>query len=210
MGIFDHLRKRSTAPVTSGSVVEKPYLVVGLGNPGADYSNTRHNLGFMVADALAGKLNANYWKSLGGAVLAECEHQGRPLVLAKPQSFMNDSGKPVKSLLKYYGYAEGNLDSLLVIHDELDLPEGVLRLKSGGGHGGHRGILSIIENVGSDFARLRIGVGRPPGKMQAIKFVLEQVKGDTLVELETSVQQAVPILMAVLDDGLQVAMNRFN
>jgi len=185
-------------------------LIVGLGNPGLAYADTRHNAGFKVIDALARELGANYWKNLGGAILAEVNYHGHRLVLAKPQSFMNSSGRPVRNLFRLYEFEEADLQSLIVVHDELDLPDGALKLKLGGRHGGHRGVLSIIENVGADFVRLRIGVGRPPGQMTAIDYVLHRLGTAQLEELEVSVQQAVPMALAVIDDGLQAAMNRFN
>ena len=207
MSLLDHIRSNTRKTETSAA---KPFIIVGLGNPGAEYADTRHNLGFKVVDVIAAELGASYWKSKDGALVAECKLDGRQLVLVKPQSFMNTSGKPVKRVMASYGFATDELANLLVIQDELDLPDGELRLKRGGGHGGHRGILSIIESVGADFARLRIGVGRPPGHMEAVQYVLLPMKGEVLAELEASVSQAVPIALAVAADGLQAAMNKYN
>ncbi|MCL2136751.1 MAG: aminoacyl-tRNA hydrolase [Coriobacteriia bacterium] len=186
------------------------FLIVGLGNPGIEYQKTRHNAGFMAIDALAADLGANYWKAMNGALVAECDYHDKLLILAKPQSFMNSSGIPVKSLLKHFALSQEAGTALLVVHDELDLPSGVLRLKFDGGHGGHRGVLSIIDNVGSGFCRLRLGIGRPPGRMPAEKFVLQELKNEALQEMEEMASQAITISKAVIDDGLAMAMNRFN
>ena len=186
------------------------YLIVGLGNPGPEYADTRHNAGFKAIDALADELGVGYWKALSGALVAEAKHNDHRLILIKPQRYMNLSGVPLKSLLKYYGLGEDERYGLLVVHDELDLPDGLLRLKNGGGHGGHRGVLSVIEAVGAEFFRLRIGIGRPPGRMPAERFVLLGLSGDDLAELEASAQRAVPMILAVVDEGLSAAMNRYN
>jgi len=183
------------------------FIVVGLGNPGAEYAQTRHNAGFRVIDQLAAELGANYWKTGGGALFAEVLYRGTKLVLCKPQRFMNLSGQPVKGMLTRY---RATLNNLLVIHDELDLPPGVLRLKQGGGDAGHRGLRSISTTLGSDYTRLRIGIGRPPGQMPAERFVLLGLKGAEADEFDVTIANAVPIVLTVLQDGLVTAMNRFN
>jgi len=182
-------------------------LIVGLGNPGSEYTNTRHNAGFKAIDTLAQELKANYWKALAGALVAEVRFQGQQLVLVKPQRFMNLSGQPVKSLLKQYALSP---QDLLVIHDELDLPATVLRLKQGGGNAGHKGIGSISAAIGQDYSRLRIGIGRPPGQMPADRYVLQEMRGSELADFEVSTAQAASIVLAVLNKGLRVAMNEYN
>jgi PTH1 family peptidyl-tRNA hydrolase len=207
---FFHRDKTEVAPAKTSAGLQGPHFIVGLGNPGPDYADTRHNAGFKVIDALASEFGANYWKTSGGALYAEAKHRDERIVLIKPQRFMNDSGPPVRGLLKAYGYKEGDVSDLLVVHDELDLPDGVNRLKQGGGHAGHRGILSISQAIGPDYARLRVGVGRPPGQMPAVKFVLQPLSGDTLEEFEATVANAVTIAIAAIETGVQAAMNRYN
>ena len=143
-------------------------LVAGLGNPGEEYAHTRHNSGFMVVDELARRGGVSYWKSQAGAMVARCRVAGREVVLAKPQSFMNTSGGPVSKLCAAYDVAP---EELLVVHDELDIPAGDVRVKFSGGHGGHNGLRSIIDKLGSrDFSRVRVGIGRPPGSMDPADF----------------------------------------
>lgn len=185
----------------------RPSLIVGLGNPGAEYAATRHNAGFQVIDALATLWRVNYWKSASGALFAESEFLERPILLAKPQQFMNLSGPPVRQLLKKYDLSSTDL---LVIHDELDLPAGTLRLKWGGGDAGHKGVRSISGAVGPDYARLRLGLGRPPGPMPADRFVLQPMSGTSWQDWQVNVEQAAAIVQAVLQDGLELAMNHFN
>jgi PTH1 family peptidyl-tRNA hydrolase len=184
-----------------------PHLIVGLGNPGAEYANTRHNVGFKVLDALAAHLGANYWKLRSNALVAEVTLDGQKIVLAKPQTFMNRSGNAVKGLCTHYGFAAADI---LIIHDELDLPAGELRLKVGGGHAGHNGLRSLHEKLGASYNRLRIGIGRPPGQMPAANFVLQVIKGSTLEDLEVSVQQAAPIALSAIQDGMTAAMCKYN
>ncbi|MDR0308938.1 MAG: aminoacyl-tRNA hydrolase [Coriobacteriales bacterium] len=188
-------------------VLPGPHLLVGLGNPGSEYTETRHNAGFMAIDALAKELNANYWKRISDAMVAEAKFQGDQLILAKPLRFMNVSGQPIKGLLKHYGF---ELSDLLVIHDELDLPEDVLRLKQGGGHGGHNGLRSIGESVGADYARLRVGIGRPPGRMEASDYVLRHLQGQSLTDFQIQTSAAVPIVLDCVQYGVLKAMNQHN
>jgi PTH1 family peptidyl-tRNA hydrolase len=182
-------------------------MIIGLGNPGAEYEDTRHNAGFRVIDALAEELGARYWKTMGNARVAETGFKGDRVILVKPQSFMNRSGGPVKAVLRQYGPA---VSDLLIVHDELDLPAHTLRLKQGGGHAGHNGLRSIIDAIGPDFARLRIGVGRPPGQMPADRFVLQRMNGDALEEFKVTCAQALPIVLAALEDGVPKAMSIHN
>ena len=166
------------------------HLIVGLGNPGEDYAHTRHNAGFDTIDVLADEWGANYWKDKGGALVAEVKPRaldGETLILAKPQSYMNLSGGPVTNLMKAYGVSP---DEVIVIHDDLDLPSGSIRVKRGGGHAGHNGLRSIIDKTKTrEFNRVRIGIGRPPGKMPVVDFVLTTPRKESLEEFEHACQR---------------------
>ncbi|MBY4797742.1 aminoacyl-tRNA hydrolase [Collinsella sp. AGMB00827] len=156
-------------------------LVAGLGNPGSEYADTRHNAGFHVIDALAHQTAVSYWKTRLGAEVASIsvndaslESGTREVLLVKPQSFMNTSGGPISKLCREHNIRP---EEVLIIHDELDIPEGDVRVKVGGGHAGHNGLRSIIEKLGSrDFSRIRVGIGDPPGRMAVADFVLKQLR----------------------------------
>ena len=141
------------------------YLIVGLGNPGEENAHTRHNAGFDAVDAIAGEVGARYWKTECGSLTAKGAYRDVDLVLAKPQSYMNTSGGPVKQLMNAYGV---DAEHLIVIHDELDIDPGTVRVKFGGGHAGHNGLRSICDKLGTrDWSRVRVGIGRPPGAVAA-------------------------------------------
>ena len=186
-------------------------LVIGLGNPGPEYASTRHNAGFATVDALADQLGASYWKDQCGAKVAVVRYPGAPdgqLVLAKPQAYMNESGGPVKRLLARF---EAGLDEIVVIHDELDIPAGDVRVKNGGGHAGHNGLRSIIAKTGAnDFVRVRVGIGRPPGRMDAADFVLQPLRNDDLEDFLITAKQAAAVVLYTVDHGVTMAMNEFN
>lgn len=184
-----------------------PHIIVGLGNPGPEYEDTRHNAGFKVIDALASQLGANYWKLAAQALVAQASYKGSEIILIKPQTFMNLSGGAVKGLSKKYNYAA---QDLLVIHDELDLPAGTIRLKIGGGHAGHNGLRSLHQSIGSDYARLRIGVGRPQGRMPAQSFVLQRIKSDELKDFEVTVAEAAAMVLKTVEEGVLKTMNDCN
>ena len=156
-------------------------MVAGLGNPGDEYAETRHNAGFKAIDELARQAGVTYWKNQAGAEVAlinindaEEENGKRQIVLVKPQSYMNTSGGPISKLCREYKI---KAEELLVIHDELDIPAGDVRVKVGGGHAGHNGLRSIIDKMGSrDFSRIRTGIGNPPGKMAVADYVLKQLR----------------------------------
>jgi PTH1 family peptidyl-tRNA hydrolase len=184
------------------------WLVVGLGNPGAGYSGNRHNVGFMVADVLAQRMGARFKAHKSRADILEGRLSGERVVLAKPRSFMNDSGGPVSSLRDFF---KAPLDRIVVIHDELDLPYGGLRLKLGGGDNGHNGLRSIRRSLGSgEFNRVRFGIGRPPGSMDAAAFVLRDFGTAERKELELNVYHAADAVEALLSEGIERAQNSFN
>ena len=136
-------------------------MIAGLGNPGEEYEHTRHNAGFDTVDALADELGVRYWKNEGGALVGKASYRGHELLLVKPQSFMNTSGGPVSKLMRAYGVAP---DHLIVVHDELDIEPGTIRVKFGGGHAGHNGLRSICDKLGTrDWFRVRIGIGLAAG-----------------------------------------------
>ncbi|MDR1713295.1 MAG: aminoacyl-tRNA hydrolase [Coriobacteriales bacterium] len=176
-----------------------PHLIVGLGNPGPEYQNTRHNAGFKVVDVLAEELGVNYWKTAGEALCGETTLSGDKIVLVKPLKFMNLSGGPVKGACKRYGMQVGDL---LIIHDELDLPVGTLRFKQGGGHAGHNGLRSIHEAIGPDYARLRVGIGRPPGRMNAADYVLQKLSGEVLEQLDVTAAEAAALTRQAIEQGI--------
>lgn len=182
-------------------------LVIGLGNPGPEYARTRHNAGFMVVDLLAETLGASYWKDEAGAKTAKVRLGDEELVLAKPQAFMNVSGKAVKRLLEIYGTPVGEV---VVAHDDLDLPEGDIRAKQGGGHGGHNGLRSLHDAVGDDYLRVRVGIGRPPGRMDPADYVLEPLRGEKFERLEGMVPTAAQAVLDVLERGIDAAMAEHN
>lgn len=187
---------------------DKISLIVGLGNPGSTYAHTRHNAGFATIDVLAERLGVNYWKSEAGCLVATSRCEDNTILLAKPQSFMNNSGGPVSKLCTALALEPAQL---LVIHDELDIPAGDVRIKFGGGTGGHNGIKSIIDKLGSPhFNRLRIGIGRPPGRMDPADFVLRELKGNDACDFAISIQLAADAAESCLKIGVIAARNHFN
>ena len=187
------------------------HLIVGLGNPGDQYAHTRHNAGFDTLDLLAARWGATYWKNKCGALVAEVKPAflgGETVVLAKPQSFMNLSGGPVAKLMKDYGSTP---DELIVIHDDLDLAPGTIRVKAGGGHAGHNGLRSIIDKTATrDFRRVRVGIGRPPGKMPVVDFVLATPRKDARAEFEAACDRAAGACVSLVEHGLEKTQNTFN
>ena len=171
-------------------------LIVGLGNPGADYVHTRHNVGFLAVDELAEQLGARMWTEKHGCAVAHVSYAGREIILAKPQSFMNTSGGPASKLMRAEKIAPAEL---LVIHDEVDLAPGDVRARFGGGLNAHNGLRSLKDKLGTaDFWRVRAGIGRPPGKMDVATYVLRQCKGDMLDELLATASTAAEVALAQL------------
>lgn len=186
-----------------------PWLVVGLGNPGPDYAGTRHNVGFLVVDELAERARGRFAKHKRvHAQVAEERLQGHRAVLAKPSTYMNESGGPVKGLLDFYKVPT---DRLVVIHDELDIPFAALRLKLGGGDNGHNGLRSIRRSTGSgEFYRVRVGIGRPPGRQDPADFVLKPWAAGERKELALLVSDAADAVERLLHEGLERAQNRYH
>lgn len=189
-------------------VLEGAYLVVGLGNPGEQYEKTRHNAGKMTVDLIAEELRVNYWKTECGASTGKTEYRDTPIILAKPHSYMNVSGSPVKELSKKYKIEPGHL---IVIHDELDIDAGTVRVKIGGGHGGHNGLRSIIDKLQTrDWNRVRIGIGRPPGRMDPADFVLSVPKKQEEEELAHACQLGADATLFLIENGLAKTQQQYN
>lgn len=185
----------------------EPFLVVGLGNPGDTYARTRHNLGFMVADLLAARLGSKFkGHKRSGADVVTGRLAGHAAVLAKPRCYMNESGRQVGPLATFYSVAPADI---VVIHDDLDLDFGRIRLKLGGGEGGHNGLRSVAAALGTkDFQRVRIGIGRPPGRKDPAAFVLENFTTAERAEVPTICEQAADATELLIDMGLETAQNR--
>jgi PTH1 family peptidyl-tRNA hydrolase len=183
------------------------YLIAGLGNPGRTYARNRHNVGFMVVDRLAGVREIELNRVRQQAIIGSGRVGENKLLLAKPQTFMNRSGEAVSSLMRYFKISLANL---LVIYDEIDLPIGTLRLREKGGSGGHNGMKSVINHLGTDFPRMRLGVGRPPGAMEPAKYVLKDFGEDELPIVAEMIEGAVSAIDTFLLEGIDLAMTRHN
>ncbi|MBW6466189.1 MAG: aminoacyl-tRNA hydrolase [Brevefilum sp.] len=185
-----------------------PFLIAGLGNPGPDYRHNRHNIGFMVVDALAAALLIPIQRVELRALVGKGALDGERLILAKPQTFMNNSGRSVAPLARFYKIPQ---EQLLVIHDDLDLPFGTLRLRPFGGTGGQRGMESIVTQLGTDaFPRLRIGIGRPPGRMDPADYVLHNFDPSQEEILPEVLGRAVDAIRMFILEGIDTAMTTYN
>ena len=187
-----------------------PYLIVGLGNPGPGYSANRHNVGQMVLAVLAGRLGASFKAHKSNAQVAESRLGigGPKVILAKSNGYMNTSGAPVSSLMKFFDVPVGNL---IVLHDELDIDADTIRIKLGGGHAGHNGLRDIIAACGSnEFARVRIGIGRPPGQMDTADFVLRDFSSAERKELPVTLEIAADAAEEIVRNGVAAAQQVFN
>jgi PTH1 family peptidyl-tRNA hydrolase len=208
----------SGGPAASGSPVapdpEQPWLVVGLGNPGPQYAKNRHNVGFMVVEHLAASLGGRFGQHRSRALVLEGRLRplgsrlGTRLVLVKPSTYMNESGGPVSGLAQFFRIPP---ERVLVVHDELDLPFGEVRLKLGGGEAGHNGLRSISRSLGTrEYARVRRGVGRPPGRMAGADYVLKDFPAGDRAEVELMVAEAADAVERVLTDGMERARGHVN
>lgn len=186
-----------------------PALVVGLGNPGPDYERTRHNVGFLVADVLAERVGGRFAvHKKSGADLLQARLDGRQILIAKPRTYMNLSGRPVAALAKFFSVP---LDQVIVVHDELDLPFGTIKLKQGGGEGGHNGLRSISQALTTkDYLRTRIGIGRPPGRQDPADYVLKPFAAPERKEVPVIVEQAADAVELLLKVGLEAAQNNLH
>ncbi len=184
------------------------WLVVGLGNPGSQYAGNRHNVGYLCCDELAGELRVGFKRDRSRAMAATGSLAGARLVLAKPLSFMNLSGGPVAALRAFYKIG---VDRIVVIHDELDLSFGTVRLKQGGGDNGHNGLRSVTTALGTrDYCRIRIGIGRPPGRMDPAAFVLRDFSGPERDELPAVLGTATDMLEVLVSQGVVAAQNQYH
>lgn len=194
---------------------QKIRMIAGLGNPGEEYAQTRHNAGFKAINELARQANVTYWKNQAGAEVAsikvndaEAEGGKREVILVKPQSYMNTSGGPISKLCAQY---KVSIEELLVIHDELDIPAGDVRIKVGGGHAGHNGLRSIIDKMGSrDFSRVRVGIGNPPGRMPVADFVLKQLRSREAEDFDETTVRAAEAAATALTRGVIFARDHVN
>jgi PTH1 family peptidyl-tRNA hydrolase len=189
-------------------VADDLWLVVGLGNPGPSYAGNRHNVGFMVLDLLADRMGGRFKAHKGRADTVEGRLVGQRVVLAKPKCYMNESGGPVASLRDFFKVP---VERIVVVHDELDIPFGTLRLKAGGGDNGHNGLRSVTKSLGSrEYLRVRFGVGRPPGRQDPADFVLKDFTSAERKELPFLVDRAADAIEALLSASIEAAQNTFH
>jgi len=187
---------------------EQTFLLIGLGNPGREYKDTRHNFGFMLVDRIAVRLNARGMKVQSKAIVMNTTHDDRKLILAKPQTFMNLSGQSVQGLAHFYKVPFTNM---MILSDDLDIPFGAIRIRASGGPGGQRGLSSILEKLGTkDVPRLRLGIGRPPGRMDPAAYVLQNFSRDEMQTLSEVLDHGAEAVLAFVTHGLNKAMNEFN
>lgn len=184
------------------------FLLVGLGNPGPEYKNNRHNIGYMVVDELAVRMGENFSRVQSQALVIKSSFEDNHVILAKPRTFMNRSGQSVRALSKFYKIP---LENILVVYDEVDLPLDTLRMRGEGSSAGHKGMVSIIEHLGTQvFPRLRIGIGRPPGKKSTPKHVLQDFSKSEMKILPIVISRAADATIAFMADGVETAMNTYN
>ena len=187
---------------------EQTYLLIGLGNPGREYANTRHSFGFMLIDRLAVRLNARGMKVQSKAIVMTAQYEERKLILAKPQTYMNLSGQSVQGLVHFYKLP---LTNVMILSDDLDLPFGTIRIRASGGPGGQRGLSSILERMGTkEVPRMRLGIGRSPGRMDPADYVLQNFSRSDLQALSEILDRAADATLTFITDGLEKAMTRFN
>jgi peptidyl-tRNA hydrolase, PTH1 family len=189
-------------------MTDNTFLIVGLGNPGREYKDNRHNFGFMLIDRLSVRLNARLSRVQAKALVGSVNYNGDKLILAKPQTYMNLSGQSIQGLARFYKLP---LENMLVAYDDLDLPFGTIRIRPGGGPGGQKGVASAIERLGTkDFRRLRLGIGRPPGRMDPAAYVLQDFSQADLSLLSEILERACEAVLTFVSEGLNPAMNKYN
>jgi PTH1 family peptidyl-tRNA hydrolase len=184
------------------------YLLIGLGNPGREYQHNRHNFGFMLIDRIAVRINATGMKVQSKAIVTSGIYQDRKIILAKPQTYMNLSGQAAQGLLNFYKLP---MENMLIAHDDLDIPFGTIRIRPKGGPGGQGGMASTIEKLGTkDFPRLRLGIGRPPGRMDPAAYVLQDFSRDETKIISEILDRAADAALEFVVNGLDKAMNKYN
>ena len=187
---------------------DHPWLVVGLGNPGPGYAGNRHNAGVMVVDVLADRVRGRFKSHRARADVVETRFGDQRVVLAKPRSYMNESGGPVVALRDFFKVP---VEQIIAVHDELDIDFGMLRLKLGGGDNGHNGLKSLRRSLGSgEFCRVRVGIGRPPGRQDPADWVLRDFSAAERKELGLNIERAADAVEALIADGLAAAQNSYN
>lgn len=185
-------------------------IIAGLGNPGSEYAATKHNVGFMLIDALADKLNvsASEWQEKNDALIAKVRIGTESVLLVKPLTYMNESGRAIAPLMNFYKLAATDL---IVVHDDMDIPTGTIRLRKKGSAGGHNGIKSILAHVGDEnFSRVRIGIGRPLPKWTVVNHVLAPFTAEDAPKIKAAIEYLLPAVECIVTDGIDVAMNKFN
>jgi peptidyl-tRNA hydrolase, PTH1 family len=193
--------------VASRNLAEDRWLIVGLGNPGIQYAGNRHNIGFMVCDQIAARIGARFKRDRSRAEVLTGTVGGTPVTVAKPITFMNLSGQPVAALSRFYKVPP---ERMVVLHDELDIPFGSVRLKLGGGDNGHNGLRSITSAIGKDYHRVRFGIGRPPGRMDPADYVLHDFAAAERKELPEIIERGTDAVAVLVARGLAAAQNEFH
>jgi PTH1 family peptidyl-tRNA hydrolase len=192
----------------SSDALASTYILAGLGNPGRDYRDNRHNVGFMAIDRVSEYFGIRLTKFQSRAIIGNGQNEGRKIILVKPQTFMNLSGEAVAAIVRFYKIP---LEHLLVIHDDLDLPFGTIRMRPAGGSGGQKGLGSIISRLGTEnFPRLRIGIGRPGGQMSASDYVLQDFSNTERKELDGILDTCLEAVKLFVTSGMESAMNKYN
>jgi PTH1 family peptidyl-tRNA hydrolase len=193
---------------TISSISINGYLFIGLGNPGRDYKNTRHNIGFLIIDNISEQLSININRVKNKALIGSGLYHQNKVILAKPQTYMNLSGQSVAALVRFFNLS---LEHTVIIHDDLDLPFGTIRLRPSGSSGGQKGIHSVIQMLGTDqIPRMRVGIGRPPGRMNPVDYVLQRFSSQEEDMLADTIDRACQACFSYIDLGIEHTMSRFN
>lgn len=188
--------------------MDRMKIIAGLGNPGSEYANTKHNVGFMFVDALADKLGIDGWKTKYDALVAEGHMGAEKILLMKPLTYMNESGRAIGPLLSWYKLEP---QDLIVVHDDMDIPAGAVRIRRKGSAGGHNGIKSILYHVGDEnFARVRIGIGRPQPGWTVVNHVLAPFSSEDAPKIREAIQYLLPAVECIVTEDVDMAMNRYN